>query len=76
MSDGYRRIDTITDRTGDAIEVAVLDDQLVGLRINGGDAVWLGAQERDRFAKAWAEAERRAEARTAQHTELPRPEQG
>jgi len=64
MASGYAPVDVITDQTGDKIAVSVIGD-LVCLRVNEKDdtpMVWLNAEDRDRFAKAWAEAERRAEA--------------
>lgn len=62
MSDGV--VDTITDSDGDRIEVETLGSQVYLTAISHGFAacVRLDAADRDRFAKAWAEAERRAEA--------------
>ena len=57
----YAEVDEIPDGSGDYISVGVLGDHVV-LYINDGIGVFLGAEQRDRFAKAWAEAERQAEA--------------
>ena len=54
-------IDRIQDTYGGKLKVAV-DGPIVKLQTTGGVAVYLGADERDQFAKAYAEAERRAEA--------------
>lgn len=59
--DGYRKIDSIIDVTGDRIDVGIVND-LVYLRINDSSSVWLNAEQRDQLIKAYAEAERQAEA--------------
>lgn len=57
-------VDTITDSDGDRIEVEALGQQVYLTQTSHGFTccVRLDAAGRDRFAKAWAEAERRAEA--------------
>jgi hypothetical protein len=58
-------VDTITDSTGDRVTVAVLNGAV--LIIPEGSPVILGTPEtRDDFAKAYAEACRRAEAAEAE----------
>lgn len=54
----------ITDVFGDRIDIAVTGSEVVlYLKARDGDPmVFLNAAQRDQFAKAWAEAERRAEA--------------
>lgn len=61
-------LDTITDSDGDQVEVSESDGTvfLTVYGVSGSEptttgCVALGAELRDRFAKAWAEAERRAE---------------
>lgn len=72
------RVDSITDDDGDTVEVSHLGTVVVLRTIERESGhiqeVFLNAARRDRFAKAYAEAERRAEA--PQVNEPPRPEQG
>lgn len=60
-----RVIDRVPDDDGDEITVGVLGGKVI---LDASTVpVHLGADGRDRFAKAWAEAERQAEAHAAAH---------
>ena len=62
MSDGYQMTDAIK-MPGGILEVGH-DGTEVVMHIHGGRQVRLAAEGRDQFIKAWAEAERQAEAVT------------
>ena len=66
MSSGLDLIDSVPDDFGDEIEVQVHGGTvLLGLPENITAVAFANAAQRDRFARAWAEAERRAEAHEA-----------
>lgn len=61
-SSGFEVIDSIPDDYDDEVTVSFVGDTVMLGLPEGCSAVAFSAEGRDRFAKAWAEAERRAEA--------------
>lgn len=65
MSSGYQMTDAIGPTADGRIVEVGHDGPLVRLHVHGGQAASLDGGQRDRFIKAYAEAERRAEATAA-----------
>jgi hypothetical protein len=62
VSNAFEVIDTIDDEYGDTCMISRVGDRVHITLEEGVSTISFDAERRDRFAKAWAEAERRAEA--------------